>query len=209
MATTRKRRPYAARVPVEQRRAQLLDAALRVVVDQGHGAATMDAVAEAAGVTKPVVYNVFANRGELLGALLRREQQGALAQVAEAFPAELPGGVAATELLSRVLRAYLEAVRAEPYRWRCILVSVDEAPHEMHAAIAAAREWLGKRVRALLELLFDWEGTDPLDLDLAVHALIALAETSGRLLLTDPDRYEPDRFVAAAESLVRRMSGRQ
>ena len=42
----RPRRAYAARVPAGQRRAQLLDAALRLVATQGHQAVTMDAVAD-------------------------------------------------------------------------------------------------------------------------------------------------------------------
>ncbi|MDT7633226.1 MAG: hypothetical protein QOI50_5156, partial [Pseudonocardiales bacterium] len=52
----RQRRTYAPRVPAAQRRTQLLDAALRLVVTRGHNAVTMDAVAEQVGVTKPVIY---------------------------------------------------------------------------------------------------------------------------------------------------------
>ena len=47
----RGRRAYAARVPPEHRREQLLDAALDLVVTRGHDAATVDAVAARAGVT--------------------------------------------------------------------------------------------------------------------------------------------------------------
>ncbi|WP_279581497.1 TetR/AcrR family transcriptional regulator [Fodinicola feengrottensis] len=74
MAATASRRTYAPRAPVEERRKQLLDAALKLVVSEGHTAATMEAVARQAGVSKPVIYGVYANRADLLDALLRREQ---------------------------------------------------------------------------------------------------------------------------------------
>jgi len=50
--TSRPRRAYAARVPAPQRRAQLLDAALHLVVTRGHQAVTMEAVAEQVGVNQ-------------------------------------------------------------------------------------------------------------------------------------------------------------
>src|SRR5438067_1035536 len=86
---TRKRRVYAARVPAEQRRTELLDAALHLVATAGHSAVTMDAVAEQAGVSKPVVYGVFTNRADLLAALLGREQEQALQQLMSILPTRL------------------------------------------------------------------------------------------------------------------------
>ena len=73
-------------MPIEQRRRELLDAALHIVVRDGHAAVTMEAVAAAAGVTKPVVYGVFPNREALLGELLKREQAAALEQLVELLP---------------------------------------------------------------------------------------------------------------------------
>src|ERR1700761_3235285 len=80
------KRPYAARMPAEERREQLLDAALRTAVDQGFAAVTMDRIARAAGVTRPVVYGLFPDRGALLAALLERETKRARAALAPALP---------------------------------------------------------------------------------------------------------------------------
>jgi AcrR family transcriptional regulator len=55
----------AARLPAPHRRRQLLAVALEVFGESGYHAASMDAVAEAAGVTKPVLYQHFASKRDL------------------------------------------------------------------------------------------------------------------------------------------------
>ena len=51
----------------------LLDAAVELVVTGDADAVSMEAVAERAGVSRPLVYKHFANRGELLAAVYQRE----------------------------------------------------------------------------------------------------------------------------------------
>lgn len=58
------------RMPREQRRAQLLDAASEVFTRKGYHAAAMDDIAEAAGVSKPVLYQHFSSKLDLYLALL-------------------------------------------------------------------------------------------------------------------------------------------
>ena len=60
----------AARLPRDQRRAQLLDAAKEVFTSKGYHAAAMDDIAEAAGVSKPVLYQHFPSKLDLYLALL-------------------------------------------------------------------------------------------------------------------------------------------
>jgi AcrR family transcriptional regulator len=60
----------AARLPRDQRRAQLLDAANDVFTSKGYHAAAMDDIAEAAGVSKPVLYQHFPSKLDLYLALL-------------------------------------------------------------------------------------------------------------------------------------------
>jgi len=69
------RRRYAPRMPPAQRREQLIDAALQVILEQGYGGVSIEAIARAAGVTRPVVYDHFANLGRLLYALIEREER--------------------------------------------------------------------------------------------------------------------------------------
>ncbi|MCE7009746.1 TetR/AcrR family transcriptional regulator [Kibdelosporangium philippinense] len=189
LSSQRKRRPYAPRVPAEQRREQLLDAALRVVVTQGHSAATMDAVAEQAGVTKPVVYSQFRSRNELLTALLRREQRGAFQQVEKILPTRLT-----RDQVAGMLNDFLEAVQQAPDRWHCIVMPVADMPTEFHDARARAHALALRQVEQLLEA--------DLDTEIIAHAVVALFETAARLVLTDPERYQPGRFVTAIRAAI-------
>lgn len=202
----RRRRPYAPRMPTEERRQQLLDAALRVVADQGHHQVTMDTVAEQAGVTKPVVYSVFSSRSALLGALLEREQAGAVAQVIAALHAAHVD-LARTppdELFAGITQAYLDGVVAAPYRWRCILFAVEGAPAELRAAIDESRELLRRVLADLLTSVVERQGAAPaVDVDVTSHALVALAEMAGRLLLKEPENYTVDRMVRSSTPLLR------
>lgn len=64
-------RPGAlARLPREERRAQVLSAAREVFVAQGYHTAAMDDIAERAGVSKPVLYQHFPGKLDLYVALL-------------------------------------------------------------------------------------------------------------------------------------------
>jgi AcrR family transcriptional regulator len=55
-----------------ERRDQLLDVAQRVFTERGYGPTSMDDVAEAAGVTKPVLYDHFGSKDGLLAAVIER-----------------------------------------------------------------------------------------------------------------------------------------
>ena len=58
------------RLPRDQRRVQLLDAASEVFASKGYHAAAMDDIADAAGVSKPVLYQHFPSKLDLYLALL-------------------------------------------------------------------------------------------------------------------------------------------
>jgi AcrR family transcriptional regulator len=67
---TTDQKPRGGRLPRLERRAQLLDSALKVFVAQGYHYAAMDDIAERAGVSKPVLYQHFPGKLELYLALL-------------------------------------------------------------------------------------------------------------------------------------------
>ncbi|MGZ6966617.1 MAG: helix-turn-helix domain-containing protein, partial [Acidimicrobiia bacterium] len=58
------------RLPAEQRRTQLVAVAVEVFGERGFHATSMDEVAEAAGVTKPVLYQHFPSKRALFRELL-------------------------------------------------------------------------------------------------------------------------------------------
>lgn len=64
--------PRPARMPRDQRRLQLLDVAGSVFAERGYHNAAMDDIAEAAGVSKPVLYQHFPSKLDLYLALVDR-----------------------------------------------------------------------------------------------------------------------------------------
>src|SRR4051812_17431058 len=103
-ATHRKR---AAHLGPERRRPQVLDAALELFLERGYEGTSMEAVAGAAGVTKPVVYACFAGKDELFRALLRREEERILGEIQSAF-----AGVDTDEPESTLIEGYIGFLRA-------------------------------------------------------------------------------------------------
>src|SRR5438270_6353278 len=93
------RRRYAPRMPPEQRREQLLDAALEVILAEGYAGVSVEAVARAAGVTRPVVYDHFPNLGKLIQALVEREELYSLTELEAVLPRD-PRGSDPAELLA-------------------------------------------------------------------------------------------------------------
>jgi len=65
--------PAPVRLARAHRREALLDAASALIVANGVEAVSMESVADHAGVSRPLVYKHFANRGEMLSAVYRRE----------------------------------------------------------------------------------------------------------------------------------------
>src|SRR5881397_3064755 len=74
----------ATRMPGDKRRAQLLEAARGVFARQGFHGTSMDDVADAAGVTKPVLYQHFGSKRELYLELLEDVGGQMMAAVAKA-----------------------------------------------------------------------------------------------------------------------------
>jgi AcrR family transcriptional regulator len=72
------------RLTAEQRRQQLFSVALELFARRGYRATTMDDIAEAAGVTKPLVYQHFSSKRSLYLELVDSIAQELLAAVREA-----------------------------------------------------------------------------------------------------------------------------
>ncbi|MEU7072540.1 TetR/AcrR family transcriptional regulator [Streptomyces narbonensis] len=70
------------RLPRGVRERQMVDAAVRCFARQGYQAASMDEIAELAGVSKPLVYLYLGSKEELFTACIRREAGALLGAVA-------------------------------------------------------------------------------------------------------------------------------
>ena len=191
------KRPYAARMPAAERREQLLEAAQRIALDRGFHAVSIDGVAKACGVTRPVVYGAFEDRTALLTGLLDRAEHRVLTQLAGVFP-PVPGpddDVDPDALLVEGITAYLTAITSDPDTWRVILVPPEGAPPELVDRVATQRRVQLRALRGLLEWGLARRGGPAVDAELFTRAVFTLAEGAGRLLLEHPDRWRVEQFA--------------
>jgi AcrR family transcriptional regulator len=103
------------RLQSSARRDALLNAAVALVKSKGVRQVSMEAVAEHAGVSRPLVYKHFANRDELLAAAYRREatklhvdlasEVAASTSVEQMYLALLRGSIRATEERGQIFAA--------------------------------------------------------------------------------------------------------
>jgi AcrR family transcriptional regulator len=189
-----RRRPYAPRLPLAQRREQLLDAALAVIVNDGYERVSIDAIAKRAGVARSVVYGAFRDLDALLTALLDRQQARAFARLLRTVPAlRTPGDPAA--FAAEAVRRMSAMLREDPDTWRLILLTPGAMPTVVRDRIAADRERFRLRVEGWLSVVSADRGDPRLDPQVLSHALVACAEHFGRLALTDPGGVDPQRLI--------------
>ncbi|MEU4269697.1 TetR family transcriptional regulator [Streptomyces sp. NPDC026092] len=107
--------------PADQRRRELLEAADRVVLRDGPKA-SMNAIAAEAGITKPILYRHFGDKGGLYRALATRHTDALLAALRAALdaPADRRRRVEST------LDTYLASIEALPQVYRFLMHPAEE-----------------------------------------------------------------------------------
>jgi AcrR family transcriptional regulator len=149
------------RVPRAVRERQLLDLAEALFAERGYGGASMDELARRAGVTKPVVYELFGSKDGLFGACVDRSVEHLAAEIATAVRAE-------TDPEARLRAGGLAFVRfAAGNRVVWDLLSMGGRFAEQARAVRSSQAEL---IRELMAELADPDA-DPLELEVAAHAV--------------------------------------
>lgn len=189
-------------MPPEQRREQVLDAALEVILQHGYGGISIEAIARTAQVTRPVIYDHFSNLGELLSALIRREEREALRQL-EGLAPSLVAGQDPAQHLPAAVGGFLEAVQSRPATWRLILLPPEGTPRFVRAHVEANRAETIKRIEQAVAMALKLRGMEGnLDSELAARAIHDLAVDAGRQVLTDSARFPQQRYERFAQNLL-------
>ncbi|MFF5452454.1 TetR family transcriptional regulator [Streptomyces sp. NPDC012950] len=108
----------------EQRRRELLEAADRVVLRDGPKA-SMNAIAAEAGITKPILYRHFGDKGGLYRALATRHTDALL----DALRAALDAPSDRRRRVESTLDTYLASIEAMPQVYRFLMHPAEE-PHQ-------------------------------------------------------------------------------
>ncbi len=135
------------RLSRQERHAQLIDTARRLVREEGTDALTLGRLAEQAGVTKPVVYDHFETRNGLLVALYRDydARQGSIMDAA--LTACAPTLAARAEVIAS---AYVGCVLTQGQEIPGVAAALAGAP-EMDALKRSYQAGFIAKCRALLE----------------------------------------------------------
>jgi len=176
-------RSRAAHLGPERRRPQVLDAALAIAIEHGVREVTIGAVAERLNVTRPVVYSCFADRIELLHALLDRESAILRADATEALRHGHPEGDEAVFVAG--FQALLAAVDRRPDPWRLIMSADPDRAVAEH--FQSNRTAIADQFANLLQpALKHWHTTNPeRKLPVLVEQFMSACEGAVRTLLRD------------------------
>ncbi len=103
------------RLPPAERRELILEAGARLFGDRGYAHASLDEIAAAAGVTKPILYRHFDSKKALYLALLERHRDD-LPRFFERVPPDL----AFEQRVEAIIEAWFDYVSEHGYAWRMI-----------------------------------------------------------------------------------------
>ena len=198
-------RRRAAHLGPERRRPLVLDAARRLFVDHGYRGTSMEGIAEAAGVTKPVVYKCYPNKAELFRALLEREEQRLLEEVQASLPSEVAGGDL-EQILAPGFTALLTAASAEPDSWRIVFLSEHGSEPAIARRVQRARAAVVSRINTLVEPYLAAMGVDEAARKAPVlsELIASIAESGVRTLLSGEGDWTADELGAYLGRVIAR-----
>jgi AcrR family transcriptional regulator len=154
------------RVPRPLREQQLLELAEQLFAERGYAGTSMDELARRAGVTKPVVYELFGSKDGLFGACVDRSIQRMAADVTTAVHSE-------TEPEARIRAgslAFLRFAASNRAAWDLMSMGGPFAEQAMRV-----RSDQAELVRQLMEEMARPD-VDPGELEVAAHAVNAAYE---------------------------------
>lgn len=134
------------RMPRAVREQQMLDAAVRTFGQRGYRAASMDEIADLAGVSKPLVYLYLNSKEDLFTACIRREA----AALTAAVRAGVHPGLPADRQLWEGLRAFFTHTAQNPDGWAVLHLQARTHGEPFAAEVAAMREELVAFVTQLI-----------------------------------------------------------
>ncbi|MDQ0367917.1 AcrR family transcriptional regulator [Catenuloplanes indicus] len=166
--------PAFKRLPRAVRERQMLDSAVRVFSRRGYHAASMDEIAEDAGISKPMVYAYLGTKEEVFLAALHREADRLMEVVAGAVE---PGAPADRQLWSG-LRAFFDFVAGNREGWT-VLYRQARGLEPFAAELAGMRSRMVQVVTALLTRAMSGSGgrATGTELEVMAHALVGAGES--------------------------------
>ena len=177
--------PGGRRLTADARRRQLFEVALSLFAEHGYLATTMDDIAEAAGVTKPLVYQHFDSKRALYLELM------------DVFSRELVTGIVKATASAQGPRqqvelgfaAYFELMVDNEQAFRLLYGRDAPDDTELGEALRRVEETIAQAIDPLIDA-----GLDPEHRLLLAHAVVGMAEGASRHWL-EVRRQQPEGSV--------------
>jgi AcrR family transcriptional regulator len=203
------------RAQAERRDERLIEVAEKLFMERGFEGASIDAVAEAAGVSKPTVYARYRDKADLFGAVLRRGIQAWLAPISAAAEAQArEAGQLDVETTLHDLSRQMLSIDQKPNAGALKRILVAQSQHFPELAKLAHEEGFLRSVRAVSGMLEKFAAAGQIrveDPEMAAelfHNLVFGRRDALYGLVTDPDRRERRR-QAAVELFLNGVKARQ
>ena len=166
------------RLPRAEREQQMLDTARALFAARGYADVTMDEVAAAVGVTKPLLYNYFGNKEQLFLACMKPAGDALLTHVVGA----VQSAADAPEALRSGIHAFFAFLDSDREAWRVLYDESLPGSGEIAARVGEYRARLAALVTAALQEHTESPAVEPLAV-----AILGAAEALGRWWLTSTE----------------------
>jgi len=182
------------RLPAAERRSQLIGAAISVFAEQGYGATTMEAIADHAGVTKPVLYQHFDSKHDLFLTLMT----DICGRITEHVVADV---VAATSPYERVqfgVRSIFSYMLERTDEFHLVFNASSRSDPEFIAVIERFELLMAQAIADLTDI----PRLSPADRLLMARGIVAMVEAIARFWLADPGESKVDTVTDYTTDLI-------
>jgi AcrR family transcriptional regulator len=173
----------APRLPAQARREQILDVAVQVFARNGFHGASMNDVADAAGVTKPVLYQHFDSKQELYLALIGEVGRRLLLAITKATA----GATTGREMTELGFKAYFRFVADDRDAFLLMYGTGASRDEEATTAVRRISAEAAKAISPLIAV-----DIDPVHRRVLAQGLVGTAEGVSRYLVELGGEFDPE-----------------
>ncbi|HMG39929.1 MAG TPA: TetR/AcrR family transcriptional regulator [Acidimicrobiales bacterium] len=184
----------STRLPAARRRRQLLEVALHVFAKQGFYVTSMSDIAEAAGVTKPVLYQHFVSKRQLYGQLLAEVGS----QIQEAITKAVASASSPREQVERGFAAYFTFVDDHRDSFRLFYTRGSSRDEEFSAITREVENTIAEQVAGLIEI----EGLTAEQRRLLGHGIVGMIEGASTRWMTSDAETDPQELARQLADLA-------
>jgi AcrR family transcriptional regulator len=192
------------RLPTEQRRAQIADAALKIIAERGLRRFTVAAIAEEVGLSEGSLFRHFADKREIVRVAVERLE-------GQLFTAPPSTGGDPIEALGRFIRGRVELIRSHPGLLRLLFsddlarAGSDEAADHITALKRRSMGFVLDRLREAADAGLTRPGVPPEHLLILVHGTaLSLVFSRDDLQQLSGGASDAEQVWASLEMLIRR-----